>query len=401
MKQSNLIVGVTGGIAAYKACELVRRAQDAGFAVRVVMTQAAQSFVTPLTFQALSGNPVHTDLLDERAEAGMGHIELARWAEAIVVAPATANFIASLAAGQANDLLSTLCLASRAPLYVAPAMNQAMWLNSLTQNNIEYLRQAGINVLAPGVGEQACGDIGPGRMMEPTDIVARLSDADIELPLQGKRILITGGPTREAIDPVRFISNHSSGKMAYALASAARRMGAEVTLVSGPVALPPPRQVDLIAVESAAEMLAAVMERVAGADVFIAAAAVSDYRPLERASQKIKKDAATLHLDLQRNPDIIAEVAALKGAPLTVGFAAESEDLLANAQSKLEKKFLNLIVANDIGKPDIGFNSDENECWVLGKDVEIKLDRAPKLLIAENILAIIADQLALRDSSNK
>lgn len=393
MQQSNLIVGVTGGIAAYKSCELVRRAQDAGFQVRVVMTAAAQSFVTPLTFQALSGNPVHTDLLDERAEAGMGHIELARWADAIVVAPATANFLASLAAGQADDLLSTLCLATQAPLHVAPAMNQAMWLNATTQFNIDRLRQVGVDVLAPGVGEQACGDVGPGRMMEPADILARVLGGKLRSPLQGKKVLITGGPTREAIDPVRFISNHSSGKMAYALASAASRLGAEVTLVSGPVALPPPRGVDRVSVESACQMLAAVMDRVAEMDLFIGTAAVSDYRPQETASQKIKKSAETLDIKLVRNPDILSEVAALKNPPFCVGFAAESENLLQNARAKLQAKKVDLIIANDISRTDIGFNSDENECWVVSSDFEQKIDRSPKSLVAESILALVAKAL--------
>lgn len=397
MQQSNLIVGVTGGIAAYKSCELVRRAQDAGFQVRVVMTAAAQSFVTPLTFQALSGNPVHTDLLDERAEAGMGHIELARWADAIVVAPATANFLAGLAAGQADDLLSTLCLATKAPLYVAPAMNQAMWLNAISQSNIEHLRQVGIEVLAPGVGEQACGDVGPGRMMEPGDIVARIQGDKPRLPLDGKKVLITGGPTREAIDPVRFISNHSSGKMAYALASAASRLGAEVTLVSGPVALPAPRGVDRVSVESANQMLTAVMDRIADIDLFIGAAAVSDYRPQQVEPQKIKKSAEAMEIKLVRNPDIIAEVAALDGAPFCVGFAAESENLLENARKKLLAKSLDFVIANDISRAEVGFNSDENECWVIGEDIEKKIEQSPKTIVAESILAIVAEKLDKRN----
>jgi phosphopantothenoylcysteine decarboxylase/phosphopantothenate--cysteine ligase len=397
MQQSNLIIGVTGGIAAYKSCELVRRAQNAGFDVRVVMTGAAQSFVTPLTFQALSGNPVHTDLLDESAEAGMGHIELARWADAIVVAPATANFIASLAAGHAGDLLSTLCLASKAPLSVAPAMNQAMWSNARTQSNIESLRQIGINLLAPGVGEQACGDIGPGRMMEPTEILQQIQGAQSQQPLSGKKILITGGPTREAIDPVRFISNHSSGKMAYALAGAACRLGAEVTIVSGPVALPSPRGAERVSVESAAEMLSAVMERVSVTDIFIGAAAVSDYRPSEQATQKIKKSAATLDITLTRNPDILAEVAAHEKAPYCLGFAAESENLLQNARLKLQAKSVDLVVANDISRTGIGFNSDENECWVVGANMEHKIDQAPKPLVAESILGIVVKELATRN----
>lgn len=396
MHQNKLIIGVTGGIAAYKSCELVRRAQDAGFEVRVVMTHAAQSFVTPLTFQALSGNPVHTDLLDERAEAGMGHIELARWADTIVVAPATANFIAGLASGEAGDLLSTLCIASRAPLYVAPAMNQAMWSNARTQTNIEKLRQIGINVLSPGVGEQACGDVGPGRMMEPGEILEQLQGVQPPLPLSGKKILITGGPTREAIDPVRFISNHSSGKMAFALAGAACRMGAKVTLVSGPVALETPRGVERVFVEDAAQMLSAVMERVADADLFIGAAAVSDYRPSEPANQKIKKSSETLNIKLTRNPDILSEVAALKGAPYCVGFAAESENLLQNAREKLRKKAVDLIVANDISRADVGFDSDENECWVIGVNMEHKIDQSPKPLVAESILDIVAKELASR-----
>jgi phosphopantothenoylcysteine decarboxylase / phosphopantothenate---cysteine ligase len=396
MKQTNLIVGVTGGIAAYKSCELVRRAQDAGFQVRVVMTQSAQAFVTPLTFQALSGNPVHTSLLDENAEAGMGHIELARWADLIVIAPTTANFIAVLASGRAEDLLSTLCLASQAPLYVAPAMNQAMWSHAITQSNIDYLRQVGVNVLAPGVGEQACGDIGPGRMMEPMDILDRLTKPDTELPLAGQRVLITGGPTREAIDPVRFISNHSSGKMAYALAGAAQRMGASVKLISGPVALPQPRAVELIQVESAEEMHTAVMNHIPDTQIFIAAAAVSDYRSTVKAAQKLKKNAESLTLELIRNVDILTQVATAANAPFTVGFAAESESLLENARSKRQQKSLDLIVANDISRTDIGFNSEENECWIIGPNLELKLERAPKQIIAEKIFALIVETLSTR-----
>ena len=393
MTQSNLILGVTGGIAAYKSCELVRRAQEAGYQVRVVMTTAAQSFVTPLTFQALSGNPVHTDLLDERAEAGMGHIELARWADLILVAPATANFIATLAAGQADDLLSTLCVASRAPLYVAPAMNQGMWLNATTQNNIEQLRQMGVEVLAPGVGEQACGDIGPGRMMEPNDILEFLSGTRNDLPLQRRQVLITGGPTREAVDPVRYISNRSSGKMAYALASTAQRLGAEVTLVSGPVALSPPRGVRLIGVESAEQMAMAVMDNLSATDIFIGAAAVSDYRPQQRAEQKIKRSATSLELRLEPNVDILTEVAGKEDAPFTLGFAAESENLLDNARAKLKGKGIDLLVANDISRSDIGFDADENECWVLGARLEQKLERAPKMVIAEQLLRLVAERL--------
>lgn len=393
MEKNKLLVGVTGGIAAYKACELVRRAQALGFEVRVVMTEAAQAFVTPLTFQALSGHPVHTRLLDENAESGMGHIELARWADRILVAPATADFLARLAAGRADDLLTTLCLASKAPLAVAPAMNQAMWLNSQTQTNLEQLRRRGIEVLAPGVGEQACGDVGPGRMMEPMEILTRLTREPMNLPLSGRRVLLTGGPTREALDPVRFISNHSSGKMAYALASAARRLGAEVCLVSGPVALEPPRSVDLVAVESAEQMHQAVMDRLPGVDIFIAAAAVSDYRPLAPAAQKIKKHSDTMQIELVRNPDILADVARLSPRPYVAGFAAESENLLENACSKLSAKRVDLVIANDISRTDTGFNSDENECWLVGPGYEHRIERRAKGLIAEAILVHIADKL--------
>ncbi len=394
MAGSNLILGVTGGIAAYKSCELVRRAQDAGYSVRVVMTSAAQAFVAPLTFQALSGNPVHTELLDESAEAGMGHIELARWADHILIAPATADFIAKLAAGRADDLLSTLSLASKAPVIVAPAMNQAMWSSRATQRNVQMLEQMGVLILQPGTGEQACGDVGPGRMMEPDEILTILTKENNTAGLlAGRKLLITGGPTREPLDPVRFISNHSSGRMAYSLAISARNIGAEVCLISGPVQIPAPLGVEVVYVERAEEMLQAVMERIAATDIFIAAAAVSDYRPANYSQQKIKKVEANLQIELERNPDILRQVGALEKKPLVVGFAAESEHLLENARRKLQDKGADLLIANDISRNDIGFDSDENECWLIQSDSEILLEKSPKPVIAQKILEYVQGML--------
>jgi phosphopantothenoylcysteine decarboxylase/phosphopantothenate--cysteine ligase len=387
-----IILGITGGIAAYKSAELTRLLKGAGADVRVVMTPAATEFITPLTLQALSGHGVHQHLLDPEAEAGMGHIELAKWADLILIAPASADFIARLADGQGNDLLSTLCLATEAPICLAPAMNQAMWRNRHTQDNIARLHAGEISIFGPGSGEQACGDTGPGRMLEPTEL-ALLTAAQFDTGiLSGKTVFITAGPTREALDPVRYISNHSSGKMGYALAQAAVDAGARVKLISGPVNLPAPPRMALVQVQSAADMLAAAMDGIDSCDIFIAAAAVADYRPTAVSEHKLKKGAEEImELRLVKNPDIVASVAALPRKPFTVGFAAETRDLLSYARSKLERKNLDLIVANDVSQPGIGFNSDENAVTLVSRDASLVLPQTSKRQLASQLIRQIAE----------
>lgn len=385
-----ILLGITGGIAAYKAAELVRRLRDRGAEVRVVMTRAAQEFITPLTLQALSGNPVHTTLLDPAAEAAMGHIELARWADLVVVAPASADFIARLAHGHADDLLSTLCLATPAPIVLAPAMNQGMWRDASTQANVALLRARHIDLWGPADGEQACGDVGPGRMLEPDQIAQLAANRFASRILDGKRVLITAGPTREAIDPVRYISNHSSGKMGFALAQAAADAGAQVTLIAGPVALSTPEHVARVDVESAQQMFDAVMAQLATCDIFIGAAAVADYRPAAVATDKIKKQNEEMTLTLLRNPDIVASVAQQRPKPYTVGFAAETSNVVDYARGKLERKQLDLIVANDVSAPGIGFNSDDNAVIALWQDGEMQIDARSKLLVARELIELIA-----------
>jgi phosphopantothenoylcysteine decarboxylase/phosphopantothenate--cysteine ligase len=388
-----IVVGVTGGIAAYKSAELVRRLQDRGATVRVIMTAAAQEFVTPLTFQALSGNPVHTQLLDTAAEAAMGHIELARWADLIVVAPASADFIARLCHGEGGDLLSTVCLAAHSPVAIAPAMNQAMWHKASTQDNLNILLQRGVLQFGPAEGEQACGDVGLGRMVEVADIVAAAEGVFATGRLAGKKVVITAGPTREAIDPVRYLSNHSSGKMGYALAQAAIDAGAITILISGPTALPPPPRAQTIAVISAAEMFEQSLKQGRDCDVFIAAAAVADFRPVKIVQEKIKKgDADTLSLELVKNPDIVATVAGLNPKPYTVGFSAETEQLETFARDKLQRKNLDLIVANDVSQADIGFNSDNNAVTLIFPDGEQRLSKRSKQQLARDLIGFIADQ---------
>lgn len=391
-----VLLGVSGGIAAYKSPDLVRRLRERGHEVRVVMTHAAQNFITPLSLQAVSGQMVHTTLLDEHAEAAMGHIELARWADAILIAPASADIIARLAHGLADDLLSTLCLASESPIVLAPAMNRLMWAAPATQANVKILRGRGVRLLGPGSGDQACGEVGEGRMLEPAELASELEAllvADSGEPgLAGLGVLITAGPTREAIDPVRYISNHSSGKMGYAVAAAARAAGASVILVSGPSNLPAPPGVERVNVESAAEMLDAVMARVEGCDIFIAAAAVSDYRPAERAEQKIKKKARALEIALVRNADILAEVACVEHPPFTVGFAAETEKLEAHAREKLVRKSLDMIAANTVGEPNIGFGVDTNRLRVFWKDGEADLGEASKTALAQRLVALVTER---------
>ncbi len=395
LTNKRILLGVTGGIAAYKSAELVRRLQDAGASVQVVMTAAAQEFITPLTMQALSGNPVHTTLLDPAAEAGMGHIQLARWADLILIAPASADFIARLVHGQGNDLLTTLCLASPAPIAVAPAMNQGMWRNASTQANVEVLKQRKIHIFGPAAGEQACGDIGPGRMLEALELVDAAAGLFISGSLAGKKVVITAGPTREAIDPVRYISNHSSGKMGYALAQAAAEAGAQTVLISGPTQLIAPERVKFIAVTTAEDMLAASLQEAQGCDLFIAAAAVADYRPAQIAAHKIKKiaEAETMLLELVKNPDIVATIAALEQKPFVVGFAAESENLIAYAQQKLTRKNLDLMIANNIAATGIGFNSDDNAVTVIDQTQRQELTQRSKQQLARDLIAIIAQKI--------
>lgn len=385
-----IVLGVTGGIAAYKSAELIRLLTKAGADVRVVMTEGAQAFITPLTLQALSGHPVHTDLLDPAAEAGMGHIELARWADLVLIAPATADFIARIAQGSAGDLLTTLCLATPAPIALAPAMNQGMYRDAATQTNLATLAARGLHRFGPADGDQACGDIGPGRMLEPVDIAAAAAQLFQSRLLDGSRVLITAGPTREAIDPVRYISNHSSGKMGFALARACADAGALVTVVSGPVHLPTPDRVTRINVVSARQMYDAVLANAGDCDIFIGTAAVADYTPADQADQKIKKSAAELTLRLIRNPDIIGAVAALARKPFTVGFAAETNDVVAYGRDKLLRKKLDLIVANDVSNPQIGFNSDDNAATVIWQDGHRELATAGKSLIARQLVELIA-----------
>jgi len=388
-----ILLGITGGIAAYKSAELTRALRAAGADVRVVMTPAATEFITPLTLQALSGNPVHLHMLDAEAEAGMGHIELARWADLILVAPATADFMARLVTGQGNDLLSTLCLASDAPVCLAPAMNQAMWRDTATQHNAALLSERGVKLFGPGVGEQACGDTGPGRMLEPVEIAQRTAEQFDAGLLAGKTVFITAGPTREAIDPVRYISNHSSGKMGYALAQAAVDAGAQVKLISGPVNLAEPARMQRVLVDSAEQMLAASLDGVEQCDIFIAAAAVADYRPTAVAEHKMKKGKEeVMELHLVKNPDIVATVAGHAQRPFTVGFAAETRDVLQYARGKLARKKLDLIIANDVSRSDIGFNSDQNAVTVVSAEGERELPCAPKRQLASQLIRMIADQ---------
>lgn len=393
LAHKRILIGISGGIAAYKIPELVRRLKDLGADVRCVMTKGAHAFITPLTLQAVSGNPVHHDLLDPAAEAAMGHIELAKWADLIMIAPASASVLAQLAHGHASDLLSTLVLATTAPIYVAPAMNQQMWANPAVQANCQRLQTYGIHIVAPASGAQACGDVGAGRMPEPLelrDCIVQHFAGNHQL-LAGKSILITAGPTREAIDPVRYLSNHSSGKMGFALATAAQQLGAQVTLVSGPVQLPTPPGVTRIDVVSAQDMYEAVLAQVEQADIFIGCAAVADYRPEQIADSKIKKHQDTMHLSLVKNPDILATVAHQPNPPFTIGFAAETDDVVRYAQDKLEQKRLRLIAANDVSDTQIGFNSDDNAMQLLWQDEQgqlqqLSLNRASKLQIATQLL---------------
>lgn len=394
-----ILLGVTGGIAAYKSPDLVRRLTERGAEVQVVMSRGAQQFVTALTFQAVSGRPVRSDLWDAAAEAAMGHIELARWADEIVVAPATAEFIARLANGFADDLLTTLCLATTARITIAPAMNRQMWANPATQANVRMLKERGVRILGPASGEQACGEVGVGRMLEPVEIADEVAAASRPAvgPLQGLKVVVTAGPTRERIDPVRFISNRSSGKMGYAVAQAARDAGAQVVLISGPVQITAPPGLERIDVESADQMLAAVQQSIAGAHIFISAAAVSDYRAHEVAGQKIKKTSDTMTLALARAPDVLATVSRSGSPPFLVGFAAETENVERNALAKLTGKNLDMIAANRVGEA-LGFDKDDNALTVYWNGGKRELAFNSKAALAKQLIELIAERYQARSA---
>lgn len=396
LQNKRILLGVTGSIAAYKAGEVVRRLRDAGAEVRVVMTKGATAFVTPLTFQALSGNPVHQELLDTEAEAGMGHIELSRWADAILIAPASADFIARLRQGRASELLTAICLASKVPLALAPAMNVNMWEDEATQDNVKTLQQRGMVMLGPEQGEQACGDVGGGRMLEPVTMVKQFAELFSSGSLTGKTVMITAGPTQEAIDPVRFLSNHSSGKMGFALAQAASEAGAKVILVSGPVQQQTPAHVERVDVISAKDMYEAVVSRINDVDIFIASAAVADYRPVQVANAKVKKQAESLTIELERTPDILSLVKQQNPAIFCVGFAAETNDLEHYAKAKLENKGIEMVAANWVGaaaeETQGTFDSDTNALRVFWQGGEVELPVATKSRIARELIHLIVPQ---------
>ena len=403
LTNKRVLLGVTGSIAAYKAAELIRRLKDAGAEVRVVMTDGAKAFVTPLTFQALSGLPVHENLLDKEAEAAMGHIELARWADVILIAPASANSLAGLAQGRADELLNTVCLAADVPLAIAPAMNKNMWADQATQENVKMLAQRGVLFIGPDSGDQACGDVGEGRMVDGEFIISRLAELFSVGSLSGQTILITAGPTREALDPVRYLSNHSSGKMGYAIAEAAVEAGAKVILVSGPVSLETPDRVTRINIESAAEMEIAVREHIVDSDIFVASAAVADYRPVTVQQDKIKKKDDRLTIELEKNTDILSMVKADYAKTFCVGFAAETQDLENYARAKLVQKNIEMIAANLVGnaaeKTNGTFNSDTNELNVYWHGGDLKLELGSKTKIARQLIALIAQRYSLYDTN--
>lgn len=395
----HIVLGVTGGIAAYKAAELTRLLRNAGASVRVAMTQAATAFVSPLTFQALSANPVHTELLDPGEESAMGHIGLARWADLVLIAPATADFIARLRIGLGDDLLSTICLATRAPIAVAPAMNQAMWDNPATQENVRSLSDRGVRILGPAEGDQACGEVGMGRLLEPQRICGELESVFGTGLLAGLSVLISAGPTREPIDPVRYISNRSSGKMGYALAEAATQAGAKVSLVTGPTALTIPRVHDVSQVESAAEMYRRIMDKVSSADIYIGAAAVADYSPETAASRKIKKNESEMVLTLRKTQDILGAVSAAAKRPFTVGFAAETDRLEDYARQKLAAKSLDMVAANWVGRSEGGFENDDNALFVCWNGGHAHLPLAPKKTIADQLIRLVAERYHAQNSA--
>jgi len=398
--KTRVLLGVTGGIAAYKSPDLVRRLMERGADVQVVMTQNAQRFVSSATFQAVSGRPTRTDLWDSAAEAAMGHIELARWAQLVVIAPASADFIARLAGGRADDLLATLCLATEAPIVIAPAMNRIMWSNKATQANVATLASRGIRFLGPGSGGQACGEIGPGRMWEPLQLAESLLAPPVNAGLlSGLNVLITAGPTRERLDPVRYLTNRSSGKMGFAVAAAAKEAGAHVTIITGPVQLETPVGVTRINVESARDMYAAVHGHVGDADVFIAAAAVADFQPATVSKTKIKKQGnANVTLELEPAPDIVKSVADMLERPFVVGFAAETNDVEDNARAKLKRKKLDMIAANHVGD-GIAFDCDDNALTVIWPGGKVEVARGPKIEVARELISLIAKRLPPPDGS--
>ena len=390
--KKNILLGVTGGIAAYKSAEIIRLFKKLGADVRVVMTESAKEFITPLTLQAISGNEIHDSLLNTEAEAAMGHIELAKWADIILIAPCTAETISKITHGRADDLMGALILASKADIFIAPAMNMNMWLDDSTQQNYKTLSSRGITFIGPAEGEQACGDIGPGRMVEPENIIELIRSSYKTGPLSGKTITITAGPTREQIDPVRFISNNSSGKMGYSLADAAIEAGASVNLVSGPVSLEADKSINLYKINSASEMMNVVMECMDSSDIFIGCAAVSDYKPADYSENKIKKNEMPhLEIELKKNEDILKNVATNFSSSYVVGFAAETSNINNNAMQKLKSKNLDMIISNDVSDKSIGFNVDDNEVTVITCDEKIFLKKDKKIRIAREILKIIAN----------
>lgn len=400
----NIVLGITGGIAAYKAPDLVRRLRERGAEVQIVMTASAEEFVTGTALQAVSGRPIRSNLWDKEAEAAMSHIELARWADAVLIAPSTAEVMARIVSGGAPDLLTTICLATEAPIALAPAMNHVMWSNPATQSNRAVLEKRGVHIIGPGIGSQACGETGAGRMLEPDVIAAsvfNLTGGKGQGRLEGKKVVVTAGPTREAIDPVRYITNRSSGKMGYAIAAAAVAQGADVVLVSGPVSLTEPAGMEIVNVESAEDMYTATHATIGDADIFIAAAAVADYRPANVLEQKIKKNSEEMSLGMVRCPDILASVAALDIAPFTVGFAAETESVIEYAQGKLEKKKLDMIVANRVGR-DCGFDRDDNAATVLWKGGSQSFPTTSKIELARNLIELAAQHFyAVRGSETQ
>ena len=391
---TNILLGVTGGIAAYKSAEIIRLFKKEGASVRVVMTESAKEFITPLTLQAVSGNEIHDSLLDVNAESAMGHIELAKWADIILIAPCTAETIAKITHGRADDLMGALILASEAEVYIAPAMNMNMWLDASTQDNYKILEKRGITFIGPAQGEQACGDIGPGRLEEPEKIIEFITKLTNKGPLSGKTITITAGPTREQIDPVRFISNNSSGKMGYSIAEAAIKYGAQVNLVTGPVSLDADKSINLHKINSASEMLDEVIKCMKSSDIFIGCAAVSDYKPSDYSNKKIKKeDNSSLDIELEKNEDILKYVSDNFSESYIVGFAAETSDVIENAKKKLLTKNLDMIISNDISDKSIGFDVDENEVNVITKDETLLLKKDKKIRIARQILKIISENI--------
>lgn len=392
ISSKKIIVGVSGGIAAYKSPDLIRRLREQQFEVRAVMTASAREFITPLTLQAVSGFPVHEQLFDLQAEAAMGHIELARFADTIVIAPATADMIARIAHGFANDLLTTLVLASKCPLFIAPSMNQAMWHHSATQENCEILKKRGVIFIGPESGSQACGDIGFGRMSEPDDIATIIHQFFSKKKFPQKKILITAGPTQEKIDPVRYISNHSSGKMGFALAEAASQLGMAVTLISGPTSLSNSANIKRINIETAQDMQQQVTALIDQQDIFISAAAVSDYTVENFSPEKIKKSQDTLTIQLKKNPDILAYVANQSKPPFTVGFAAETNHVIEHAKQKLKQKKIDMIIANNVSRNDIGFHQDHNEVIVLFDDQQIDFQKQTKKVLAQQLMELILEK---------